>query len=60
MELNTANPIEMAFSTHNKVTVGHGPQLPGSIVGAGGNDVFLRVIGKGSYSHQVALESLLV
>ena len=58
MELNSADPIDMAFAAHDEVTVGDRPELPGCIVTSCRNDVFLWVVAERSNSHQVPLERL--
>jgi len=56
----SSNPVTVAFSTHYKVSIRDRPQFPSSIVGGSGDDVFLRVVTDGGYSHQVAFKRFLI
>ena len=58
MEFNATDPIDVAFSAHDEVTVGDRPELPGCIVTSCRNNVFLWVVAERSNSHQVPLERL--
>ena len=58
VELDTTDPVKVTFSTHDQVTIGHRPQLPGCVVRACGNDVFFRVVAERCHTHQMTLESL--
>jgi len=60
VEVTSSNPVSVAFSTHDQVSIRDGPEFPGGIVGGSGYDVFLRVVADGSNAHQVTLKRFLV
>lgn len=59
VELETADPVEMTLTRHYQVARGDGPEFPGGIIRAGGQDFLFRVVSKRSDTHQVTLESFL-
>ena len=58
MELYASDPIDVALTTHDQVTVRDGPKLPSCIITSGCDDVLLGVVAEGCDSHEVALVRL--
>jgi len=44
MERDSSDPVLMTLTTHNEVTVGNGPELPGCVIGSSCEDILFGVV----------------
>ena len=58
MELDTTNPINVALTAHDQITVRYRPQLPGCVITASRDNVLLGVVTEGGDTHEMALVRL--
>ena len=59
MEFDATNPVNVALTAHDKITVWHRPKLPSCVIAARRDDIFLWVVAERSHSHQVPLKGLI-
>ena len=59
VELDAANPVDVALTAHDKVAIGDTPELPCRIITASCDDILLRVVAERCDTHKMPFEGLV-